>query len=297
MRTASGGHQFVGHDAVVGHELDVLEALFTQLTHQRTGFRVQTTEVDDVSAGAADLGHDGAEVFLATGQAFIQHRRYAALDQLSLGGIRQALAVGVLVVQHDNFLALEHVDDVVAGHDALLVVTPAHTEHGAQATLGHSRVGGAWSDGDDARFVVDLGGRDGRRGAEVTDHAGDFLVGQVLGDRHSLFRFAGVIALDQYDFFPVDPARRVDRIGRRLCTLHVLFAKCRVGACHWSRYADLDVSLSKRRNTQRSCHCEGQKAFLVKRLGHEVVLQGFFLIGTATSLNAQSKGRAIGFLF
>ena len=117
----------------------------------------------------------------------------------------------------------------------------------------------------------------------MTDYASDFLVGQVLGDRHSLFRFAGVIALDQYDFFPVYAARCVDRIGRSLCTLHVLLAKCRVGACHRTRHTDFHISLCKRRNTQRSCHCEGQKAFFVKRLGHEVVLQGFFLVGTATS--------------
>jgi hypothetical protein len=52
----------------------------------------------------------------------------------------------------------------------------------------------------------------------VTDHADHFLVDQVLGHRHGLFRFAGVIALDQYDFLAVDAARRVDRIGCRLRT-------------------------------------------------------------------------------
>jgi hypothetical protein len=51
LRTASGGHQFVGDDAVVGHELDVLQALLTQLAYQRAGFRVQAAEVDDVGTG------------------------------------------------------------------------------------------------------------------------------------------------------------------------------------------------------------------------------------------------------
>ncbi|CAI9000088.1 hypothetical protein EMIT0373P_60477 [Pseudomonas chlororaphis] len=111
----------------------------------------------------------------------------------------------------------------------------------------------------------------------MPDHADHLvLVDQAVGYGHSLFRFASVVALDQDDLLAVDAALGVDFVSRCLCTLHVLLAKCRVGACHGARYADLEVGLSKRRNTQRSCHCEGQKAFLVKRLGHEVVLQGFF---------------------
>ena len=122
---------------------------------------MQAAEVHDVGAQGTDLGNQGAEVFLAPGQALFQHRLDAALGQLRSGGVGQAFAVGVLVVDHRDFLALEHVDDVVAGDDALLVVTPAHTEHGAQAAFGHLWVGGAWGDGDDARFVVNLRRRDG----------------------------------------------------------------------------------------------------------------------------------------
>src|SRR3546814_6235179 len=44
LRAASGGDQFVGDDAVIGHDFHVLEALFTQLANQWAGFRVQTAE-------------------------------------------------------------------------------------------------------------------------------------------------------------------------------------------------------------------------------------------------------------
>ena len=37
--------------------------------------------------------------------------------------VGKAFAVGVLVVDDRDFLALEHVDNVIAGDDALLVVT------------------------------------------------------------------------------------------------------------------------------------------------------------------------------
>ena len=299
MRTASGGHQFVGDDAVIGHELDILQALLAQLAYQRASLRVQAAEVDHVGTGGADLGNHGAEVFLATGQAFVQHRLHAAFFQLRLGGVGQALAVGVLVVQHRDFLALEHIDNVVAGHDALLVVTAAHAEHGAQAAFGHLRVGGAWGDGDNAGFVIHLGGRDGVGGTEVADHADHLvLVDQAVGHGYGLLRLAGVIAFYQDDFFAIHAAGGVDLVGRCLRTFHVLLAKRCVRPGHRARYTDLDVGLNIRRNTQCCSHGQSQETFLVKRLRHEVVLLEFFLVGTTTSQPcAQSKGRAIGFVF
>ena len=302
MLAACGGNQFVGDHAVIGHELDVFQASFTDLANQWTGFRVQAAEIHDVSTGGADLGDQGAEVFLATGQAFFQHRLDAALGQLGSGGVGQAFAVGVLVVDDRDFLALEHVDDVVASDDALLVVTPAHAEHGAQAAFGHLWVGGAWGDGDDAGFVIHLGGRDGVGGAEVPDHADHFvLVGQAVGHGHGLFGFTRIVAGYQHDFLAVDAAGLVDHIGCRLGTLHVLLTESGVGARHGPRDADLHISLNKRRNTQRRCNGEGQKTFLVKRLGHEWCSDIFDFwhdnLHSNLSLKAQSKARAITFLF
>ena len=67
--------------------------------------------------------------FFTPGQAFFQDGFHAALGQLCTGGIGQTFTVGVLVVDDRYFLALEHVDNVVACNDALLVISTAHTEH------------------------------------------------------------------------------------------------------------------------------------------------------------------------
>ena len=53
----------------------------------------------------------------------------------------------------------------------------------------------------------------------MTDYTSDFLVGQVLGDRHSLFRFAGVIALDQQGIVAGDYIVDVLK-GKKVVVLH-----------------------------------------------------------------------------
>ncbi|MCY1303780.1 hypothetical protein D9M68_747770 [compost metagenome] len=187
---------------------------------------MQAAEVDDLGAGGADLGDQRVEVFLATGQAFVQDFLHAALGQLRLGGVGQALTVGVLVVDDGDLGGLEFVDDVVAGDDALLVVTAAHAEHAGEAALGHHGVGGAGGDGDDAGFVVDLGRRDGGGGAEVPDHAdGLVLVDQAVGDGHGLFRLAGIVCFHQRDLLAVDAAGGVDIVGGLGGAAPVLFTE------------------------------------------------------------------------
>ncbi|MCY1418720.1 hypothetical protein D9M71_342870 [compost metagenome] len=133
----------------------------------------------------------------------------------------------------------------------------------------------------------------------MTDHADHLvLVDQAVGHGHGLLRFTGVIAFYQDDFLAVHATGGVDLVGRCLRTFHVLLAKRCVGTGHWARYTDLDVGLNIRRNTQRRSYGQSQETFLVKRLRHEVVLLEFFLVGTTTSQPcAQSKGRAIGFVF
>ncbi|MNN83825.1 hypothetical protein D3C81_2009140 [compost metagenome] len=91
---------------------------------------MQPTEVDNVGANGADLGNQSAEVFLTARQAFLHHRLDTALGQLRRRSICQAFAVGVFVIDYRDFFALEHVDNIVTGNDALLVVTSAHAEHG-----------------------------------------------------------------------------------------------------------------------------------------------------------------------
>lgn len=78
----------------------------------------------------------------AASQALVENLFHAELVQLRPGGVRQALAVGVLVMDHRDLLGLEHVDDIVAGDHALLVVAAAHAEHPGESALGDLRVGG-----------------------------------------------------------------------------------------------------------------------------------------------------------
>ncbi|MND98794.1 hypothetical protein D3C80_911590 [compost metagenome] len=267
LRATGGGYQLIGHDAIVGHEDHVLEALLAQLANQRASLRVQAAEVDHVGTGATDLGHHGAEVLLATGQAFIQHGLDAAFFQLRLGGVSQALAVSVLVVQDCDFLALDHIDDVVTGHNALLVIAPAHAEHAAQAALGNFRVGRTGSDGNDAGFVIHLGSGDGIGRTEVADYADHLvLVDQTVGHRNGLLRLAGIVTLHQHDFFTVDAAGRIDGIGCCLRPLHVLLTKRCTWTRHWTCHTDLDVGLNKRSNAHCRSDGQRQKTFPVKRL-------------------------------
>ncbi|MNC35932.1 hypothetical protein D3C75_844320 [compost metagenome] len=125
----------------------------------------------------------------------------------------------------------------------------------------------------------------------MPDHPGDlFLVNQTVGYGYGLLRLTGIVTCYQNNLLAVDTARGVDGIRRRLCTFHVLLAKRCAGTGHRPCYADLDVGLNIRRNTQRRSYGEGQKAFLVKRLRHEVVLLGVFLIGTTTFSNCSEQG-------
>ena len=249
LRTAGGGRQFVGDHAVVGHEPGG-QSLFAHLPYQRTGFRMQAAEVDDLGTGGADLGDQRVEVLLAAGQALVENLFHAELVQLRPGGVRQALAVGVLVMDHRDLLGLEHVDDIVAGDHALLVVAAAHAEHPGESALGDLRVGGTGGDGDDPGLVVDLGCGDGRRRAEMADHGdGLVLVHQAVGHGHGLLRFAGVVGLDQLDLLAVDPTRRVDVFRRLGRAAPVLLAEGGVGAGMRSGHADHDVGQRMRGKT------------------------------------------------
>ena len=136
----------------------------------------------------------------------------------------------------------------------------------------------------------------------MPDHTDHFvLVGQAVGHGHGLLGLAGVIARHQLDLLAVDAAGLVDNVGCRLGTLHVLLTESGVGTRHRARHTNFHISLNKRRNTQRRSNGEGQKTFLVKRLGHEWCSDIFDFwhdnLHSNLSPKAQSKPRAITFLF
>ncbi|MNV87614.1 hypothetical protein D3C71_1817510 [compost metagenome] len=118
-------------------------------------------KIDHVGFNRGNFGHQRVKVFFTARQPFIQHLFHAALVHFRPGGIRQPLAVGVLVVDHRDALGLQGIQHVIGGDHPLLIVTPAHAEHVGHAALGDLRVGRARGDGDNTGFVIHLGGRHG----------------------------------------------------------------------------------------------------------------------------------------
>src|SRR5262249_21966178 len=88
---------------------------------------------------------------------------HAGLVERLLGLVRKALAVGGLVVEDRDVLALEILGDVIAGDRALLVVTAADARHVPELALGEQRIGGGRRDLQHVRVGIGLGGWDRRR--------------------------------------------------------------------------------------------------------------------------------------
>ena len=94
------------------HISDGLDALVAHLAHDQAAFGVQAAPVDDVGAGCLDLGDERREVLLAGVDALVEDFLHAACVHRLLGLVGEALAVGRLVVDDGDLLALELVGDV-----------------------------------------------------------------------------------------------------------------------------------------------------------------------------------------
>ena len=103
-------------------------------------------------------------------------------------------AVGGLVVDEGDLLALEMREDVVAGDFALLIVAAAGAEDVPHAALGDGRIGRGRRDLEDAVFLIDFGRRDGDAGIVMADDEFDAVAGKFVGDRDALFRIGDVVA-------------------------------------------------------------------------------------------------------
>jgi hypothetical protein len=151
-------------------------------------------------------------VLLAGGDRLAQSR-LDALGFHRLGHfVGQALAVGALVVDHRNLLALELLGEVGTGHLALLVITTGDGEDVLQAAIGDLRVG-RHGDHRDVGLDIDFGRRDGRRRAPVAVHEDDLLVHHLVGDGDGLFRIAGVVADFELQLLAINATLGVD-VGR-----------------------------------------------------------------------------------
>ena len=84
------------------------------------------------------------------------------LNKLGLQTMALQPTVAFKLNDHHSF-GFELINDEIAGHLPLLVITPAHAEHIVHLTLGDERVGRPRGDGENTRVVVNLRGRHGRR--------------------------------------------------------------------------------------------------------------------------------------
>ena len=130
-------------------------------------------EIGDVDVGGLQLGDERAIVLLAGREGLVHDLLQAGRIHRLLGLVGEAFAVGGLVVQDRDVLALELRRQILAGDAALLVVAAADAEHvGAGALVGQLRIGRGRRDLDDAFVRVDLGGGDRGARAEVARRRG-----------------------------------------------------------------------------------------------------------------------------
>ena len=96
---------------------------------------------DQIDIVALQPRHDRVKVLVALVVGLEHLFGEAGLVERLLGFVGETLAVGGLVVEDGDVLALVVLDDVVGGNQALLVVAAADTRHVPQLALGEQRVG------------------------------------------------------------------------------------------------------------------------------------------------------------
>ena len=161
-----------------------------------------------------------------------------------------AFAVLLLVVDDGQLLGLDLGGDIFAGGRALLVVGADGAEHHLVFLLGDGGVGGRRGNHENAFVLVQLRGGLGGAGTEMADHELDFLVDDLVGDRDRLFRFAGVIHDDPFEFLAVDAALGVDLLDRHLGAHHLHVAVLRDRPGGGASEGDFDGVLGPRQTAQ-----------------------------------------------
>ncbi|MNT24831.1 hypothetical protein D3C72_1603280 [compost metagenome] len=131
-------------------------------------------------------------------------------------------------------------NDVPGRRRALLVVaTDGAEDELALLALGQLRRGRGRRHHHHALVLVDLRGGNRRSRTEVADHEPDPLADDLVGDRHGLLGFAGIVHHDDLKLAPAGAACSIDLLDRRqhtgLCHVSVL----RDGAAHGASQSDL----------------------------------------------------------
>ncbi len=135
-------------------------ALLTHLAQDQAAFGVIAADIDGIDAGFLQLGNERGVVLFTGSVGFVHGLGDARGVERLAGLVRQAFAIGRLVVDDGDLLVLVVLGQEVAGDDALGIVTAADAVDVPAALVGELRVGRGGRDLHDAFFLINLRSRD-----------------------------------------------------------------------------------------------------------------------------------------
>jgi len=171
---------------------------------------VIAANIDGFDAGILHLGDECRVVLFTGGVGLVQGFRLPGSIERLAGFVREAFAIGRLVVNDGDLLACIVFGKEIAGNNALGIVTAADTMGVPQAFFGEYRVGRGAADHHDAFLGIDISRRDRRTRTEMASHELDALRHHLVGNRHGLLRIAGIVTDFENEFFAIDSAGGVD---------------------------------------------------------------------------------------
>src|SRR5262249_9851479 len=157
-------------------------------------------------------------------------------------------------------LAFEFRRNERPGHDALLVVAPAHPKYVPRAgAIGDLGIGGSRRDLQHAVLKVDIGSRDGDAGVEVADHELHAVGGELVRDGHALLRVGAIIPNGHHELLAQDAASRIVALDRLLDAVLELSSKSSTAAGDRAAYAEFDLGLRVNRARDRQYRRQSER--------------------------------------
>ena len=117
-------------------------------------------DIDQIDLFEFQARDDGVKILVALVVGLEHFFGEAHLVERLLGFVREALAVGGLVVENRDVLALVILRDVLGGDQALLVVAAADPRHIPELAFGEQRIGGRRRDLQHVAVGIGLRRRD-----------------------------------------------------------------------------------------------------------------------------------------
>src|SRR6266853_4745546 len=138
-----------------------------------------SADVDEIDVVALHARYDGIKILVALVVGFEHLFGKAGLVERLLGLVGEAFAVGGLVVEDGDVLALVELRDVVGGDQALLIVTAADPRHVPELALGVQRIGGGRRNLQHIAVGIGFRRRNRRRRTVVACNERNFRAGEL----------------------------------------------------------------------------------------------------------------------